>query len=46
MTLRIVIVIAGLTLREIVRRRVIWVLLILALASVALVGWGVERLVS
>jgi ABC-type transport system involved in multi-copper enzyme maturation permease subunit len=46
MTIRIVLVIAALTLREIVRRRVIWVLLILALASVALVGWGVERLVS
>jgi ABC-2 type transport system permease protein len=46
MSLRLVLVIAGLTLREIVRRRVIWVLLALVLASVALVGWGTERLVS
>ena len=46
MTIRLVLVIAALTLREIVRRRVIWVLLILVVASVALVGWGVERLVT
>jgi ABC-type transport system involved in multi-copper enzyme maturation permease subunit len=43
---RLVLVIAGLTLREIVRRRVIWVLAALAVASVLLVGWGTERLVS
>jgi ABC-type transport system involved in multi-copper enzyme maturation permease subunit len=46
MTPRLVLVIAGLTLREIVRRRIVWVLLVLSLASVALVGWGVERLVT
>ena len=46
MTLRLILVITGLTLREIVRRRVIWVLLILVVASVALVGWGVDRLVT
>ncbi len=41
-----ILVIAALTLREIVRRRVIWVLLVLAVVSVALVGFAVERLVS
>lgn len=46
MNTRIVAVIAGLTLREIARRRILWVLVILAVASVALVGWGTERLVS
>jgi ABC-type transport system involved in multi-copper enzyme maturation permease subunit len=46
MTLRLVLVIAGLTLREFVRRRVVWVLLVLVVASVALVGWGTERLVT
>ena len=46
MTPRLILVIAALTLREIVRRRVIWVLLVLVIASVALVGWGVERLVT
>ena len=46
MTPRLILVIAALTLREIVRRRVIWVLLILVVVSVALVGWGVERLVT
>ena len=46
MTPRLVLVIAGLTLREVVRRRILWVLLILSVASVVLVGWGVERLVS
>jgi ABC-type transport system involved in multi-copper enzyme maturation permease subunit len=43
---RLVVVIAGLTLREIVRRRVLWVLVGLAVVSVALVGWGTERLVA
>jgi ABC-type transport system involved in multi-copper enzyme maturation permease subunit len=46
MNLRIVVVIAGLTLREIARRRILWVLAVLAVASVALVGWGTERLVT
>jgi len=39
-------VIAGLTLREMVRRRVLWVLVALVVASVVLVGWGTERLVT
>ncbi|HEX5827949.1 MAG TPA: ABC transporter permease subunit [Candidatus Limnocylindrales bacterium] len=46
MSPRLVLVIAGLTLREIVRRRVLWVLLALAVGSVVLVGWGTERLVT
>jgi ABC-type transport system involved in multi-copper enzyme maturation permease subunit len=41
-----VITIAVLTLRETVRRRILAVLVLLTLASVALTGWGVERLVS
>ena len=41
-----VVVIAGLTLREMVRRRILWVLLGLSVASVILVGWGSERLVT
>ena len=45
MSLRLVLVIAGLTLREIARRRILWVLLGLSVASVVLVGWGVDRLV-
>ncbi len=40
------IVIARLTIRELVRRRVIWVLTALSLLSVLLVGWGLERLVT
>ena len=40
------IVIARLTVRELVRRRVVWVLAGLSIASVALVGWGLERLVT
>jgi ABC-type transport system involved in multi-copper enzyme maturation permease subunit len=43
---RIVLAIARLTLRETSRRRILWVLLALSIASVALTGWGVERLVS
>ena len=43
---RIVLVVAQLTLREITRRRILWVLGLLSVASVALVGWGVERMVS
>jgi hypothetical protein len=41
-----VIVIARLTVQELVRRRVVWVLAILTIVSVALVGWGLDRLVS
>ena len=40
------IVIARLTVRELVRRRVVWVLAALSIVSVTLVGWGLERLVS
>lgn len=40
------IVIARLTIRELIRRRVVWVLAILSIASVALVGWGLDRLVT
>jgi ABC-type transport system involved in multi-copper enzyme maturation permease subunit len=43
---RLVLVIAALTLREIARRRIVWVLLALSVASVILVGWGTERLVT
>lgn len=46
MTPRLVLVIAALTIREIVRRRILWVLLVLSVSSVLLVGLGVERLVS
>jgi ABC-type transport system involved in multi-copper enzyme maturation permease subunit len=41
-----VIVIARLTVRELVRRRVVWVLAALTVVSVALVAWGLDRLVS
>lgn len=40
------IVIARLTVRELVRRRVVWVLAALTILSVALVAWGLDRLVS
>ena len=40
------IVIARLTVHELVRRRVVWVLAILTVASVALIGWGLDRLVG
>jgi ABC-type transport system involved in multi-copper enzyme maturation permease subunit len=40
------IVIARLTISELVRRRVIWVLAALSIVSVMLVGWGLERLVT
>lgn len=40
------IAIARLTVRELVRRRVVWVLAALSILSVALVGWGLERLVT
>jgi ABC-type transport system involved in multi-copper enzyme maturation permease subunit len=41
-----VIVIARLTVRELFRRRVVWVLAALTIVSVALVGWGLDRLVD
>jgi ABC-type transport system involved in multi-copper enzyme maturation permease subunit len=41
-----VIVIARLTVQELVRRRVVWVLAILTIVSVALFAWGLDRLVS
>jgi ABC-type transport system involved in multi-copper enzyme maturation permease subunit len=41
-----VIVIARLTVKELIRRRVVWVLAILSLVSVALVGLGLDRLVT
>jgi ABC-type transport system involved in multi-copper enzyme maturation permease subunit len=41
-----VIVIARLTVRELFRRRVVWVLAALTVVSVALVGWGLDRLVD
>jgi len=40
------IVIARLTVRELVRRRVVLVLAALSILSVVLVGWGLERLVT
>ena len=40
------IVIARLTVQELVRRRVVWVLAIITIVSVALVGWGLDRLVD
>lgn len=40
------IVIARLTVRELLRRRVVWVLAALSIVSVTLVGWGLERLVT
>ncbi|HEY7590232.1 MAG TPA: ABC transporter permease subunit [Candidatus Limnocylindrales bacterium] len=38
--------IAWLTVREAARRRLLWLLLILTVGSVALTGWGIERLAS
>ncbi len=43
---RIVLVVARLTIREVTRRRILWVLGLLSVASVAFVGWGVDRLVA
>lgn len=40
------IVIARLTVRELVRRNVVWVLALLTILSVTLVAWGLDRLVS
>lgn len=41
-----IIILARLTVHELVRRRVVWVLAALSIVSVVLVGWGLERLVS
>ena len=38
--------IARLTIAEAARRRILWVLAGLTLASVALTGWGIDRLVT
>ena len=46
MSPRLVLAIASLTIREIARRRILWVMLGLSVASVVLVGWGVDRLVT
>jgi ABC-type transport system involved in multi-copper enzyme maturation permease subunit len=43
---RIVLVVARLTIREVTRRRILWVLGLLSVASVGVVGWGVDRLVA
>jgi ABC-2 type transport system permease protein len=43
---RLVLVVAHLTIREITRRRILWVLGLLSITSVVLVGWGVDRLVA
>ena len=40
------ITIARLTIGEAARRRILWVLVILALVAVGITGWGVDRLVS
>ena len=40
------ITIASLTVREAARRRILWILLGLTIGSVALTGWGIERLAS
>ena len=42
---RAVIAIARLTVRELVRRRVVWVLAALTVVSIALVAWGLDRLI-
>ncbi len=46
MTPRLIVAVALLTIREIVRRRVLLVLFGLSVLSVLLVGWGTDRLVS
>lgn len=40
------ITVARLTIGEAARRRVLWVLVLLAVLAVALTGWGIDRLVS
>jgi ABC-type transport system involved in multi-copper enzyme maturation permease subunit len=44
--MKAIVAIAGLTIRESVRRRVVWVLLGLTIVSVGLTTWGVQSLVS
>jgi ABC-type transport system involved in multi-copper enzyme maturation permease subunit len=46
MSIRAILVIAELTLREVLRRRLLWVLLGLSVASVVFVGWAVTQLVA
>jgi len=46
MNLRLIALFAGLTLRETMRRRTLWILLGLSVISVALVAWGVDVLVA
>jgi ABC-type transport system involved in multi-copper enzyme maturation permease subunit len=41
-----VITIARLTIGEAARRRILWVLVVLAVVAVAVVGWGADRLVA
>jgi ABC-type transport system involved in multi-copper enzyme maturation permease subunit len=41
-----VITIARLTIGEAARRRILWVLVVLAIVAVAVTGWGVDRLVT
>jgi ABC-type transport system involved in multi-copper enzyme maturation permease subunit len=41
-----VITIARLVLREAARKKLLWILLVLTLGSVAITGWGLDRLVS
>ena len=43
MSVRAILIICTLTLREVLRRRLLWVLLALSVASVAFVGWTVTR---
>jgi ABC-type transport system involved in multi-copper enzyme maturation permease subunit len=45
-SLRQVWVVTRLTVRETARRRILWVLFVIALVSVGLVAWGVDQLVS
>ncbi len=46
MTARIVLTVAGLTLREAARRRVVWALLALTVVLLALSAWGFSKLVG
>ena len=46
MSARQVWAITRLTVRETARRRILWVLFVIAIASVALVAWGVDQLVT
>ena len=42
----IALTVAGLTLREAFRRKVIWALLVLTVALLALSGWGFSKLIG